>query len=236
MNSLTNALATTAICGLCASSGSANVIVDNQADFLTAVGNVVVEEELFLNRIDGAPSITFESGVTSVASGGNTTLFGDNSVIDDTAFGDGEGEFFSAVGPSSVSPTSITWTFDRDVVGFFGSFESVSFVRMTFLDSGNNVVRSFNFDQVLPSDPINGIDGFVGYANDSGFNQIRFTAIPGVDFETFSVNSFQFTDGTPVPTPATAALLIGAGAISPKRRRGGRACGAGPAPLPPQHR
>ncbi|WP_448552403.1 hypothetical protein [Thalassotalea montiporae] len=192
----------------------ANLIVLNETDFQANIGSVVVEQELFLTNIAGAPSITFDSGVTSVAVGGNPTSFGDNSIIDDTAFGDGDGEFVSAVGPAGVSPNSITWTFDSDITGFFGSFESVTFVRMQFLDALDNVLRTVDFEDVFPPNPTQGLDGFLGYINTANpFNQIQFTALPGVNFEIFSVNSFQFTDGTPVPavavpTPTSPLLFL----------------------------
>lgn len=200
-------------------------IVFSESEFQTEVGNVVIEQERFLNNISGAPSITFDSGVTSVALGGNPALFGDNGVIDDTAFGDGDGEFFTGVGGAGSTPNSITWTFANDITGFFGSFESVTFTRMQFLDSLDNVLQTVDFENFFPPN-IQGLDGFLGYVNIANpFNQIRFTAIPSVNVEFFSVNSFQFTDGTPLPTagvpnPATPVLfLLGLGVMLVTRRR-----------------
>lgn len=224
------ALSATALTLSAATAQAVPVVVTSEADFLNEIGSVVVTEELFLNDIAAARSITFDSGVTSTAVGGNPAFNGDNQVFDDTAFGDGDGEWFSAVGPTGVAPTTITWTFPTEITGFFASFESATFVRFDVVDAGGSVLDTVRIDNFLsPPNQFSAIDGLLGVVDTATpFNRLVFRAIPGVTFETFSINSFQFTDGTalpptttPIPLPAPALLLLsGLTSLMLLRRRG----------------
>jgi len=219
MNTTSLATAAALLLATANASNALTAVVTSETEYLNTVGNVVSVEELFLDDIAGASSIVFDSGVESNAVGGNPAFFGDNSVFEDTAFGDGDGEWFTGVGPGSSVPTSVTWVFPFEIVGFFASWESVTFVQFDVLDTGGSVLDTVRFDQFLPNPPNAAIDGFLGYVNtDTPFSQIRYEAVPRVSGDFFSVNSFQFTDGTPLPDlsppdTSTAVPLPSAGLL-----------------------
>ena len=123
------------------------------------------------------------------------------------------GERFTAIGPSGVSPTTITWLFPTDIVGFFADFESATFAQFEVLDSSDNVLGTVKISDFIPPPQFGSSNGPLGVVDlATPFNQIRWSAIPGVNFELFGVNSFQYTDGTPapdiIPLPAPALMLV----------------------------
>ena len=192
------------------------IVVTTEEAFLDIVGDVVIQTETFPNAIAGDVEIIFEdTGVVSTAVGGNPVFNEDNAVLGtDTGPSDGLGEYFTAIGPSGVSPTTITWLFPTEIVGFFGDFESATFVQFDVLDAMNNVLRTVRISDFIPAPQFGSSDGTLGVTSlDNPFNRIRFSAIPGVNFELFGLNSFQFTDGTPLP-PSTPSEVPSPSAMS----------------------
>ena len=213
--SFVSAAASAASALVVSSAVAAPAVVTTQVDFNNAVGNVVIQTETFPNAIAGAVQITFDdSGVVSTAVGGDPVFNGDNAVLfPDTGPSDGGGEWFTAIGPSGVSPTTITWLFPTDIVGFFADFESATFAQFEVLDSSDNVLGTVKISDFIPPPQFGSSNGPLGVVDlATPFNQIRWSAIPGVNFELFGVNSFQYTDGTPapdiIPLPAPALMLV----------------------------
>ncbi|MEM6855222.1 MAG: PEP-CTERM sorting domain-containing protein [Planctomycetota bacterium] len=197
--------------------------VATQSEFGAAInGRGVIVEEIFPAAIPSARTITFSTGVTSEATGsGFSTSFGDNSVLfPDTGPSDGFGEFFTGIGASGVSPTTIVFTFPEPVFGFFAPFESATGIDVSVVgDATLFDVSELGSATSGSNQPFDGTFGVVTTGPTETFTQLVFSVDPafGSSFETFGVDSFQF--GV-VPEPASAALLFsGLVALSVRRRR-----------------
>lgn len=203
--SLTTAIMT--IGSLVGGANAATIFTDRTA-WVTALGGAAQTSDDFSADIADGATITFASGVQSMATGEGTSGGGINRVDG----GDWDTRIRNASGLSGYS--SVTWEFPSNISAFGVDFSSISssrgiHVSGDFDGSGNQDINLFTHQ--------GSSNGFLGVIGTSSFNSITLSASGTGDNDFFGADDLSFVA---VPEPSSAILLgLGATSILIRRRR-----------------
>lgn len=188
---------------------SSTVTYTNQADFLAAAAatpDTTTELETF-----SGPAVT-APGLSVVTHGGwhpNGAGYGYIA----------NGEWNDCVGRDCdvISDSTTVWTFAKPIYAFGATFDYAGWQ----LSPGFSPGLSLNYGLVDP--PIQ--NGFFGFVSDQPMSSVVVTEnawadfIPEVPEQLYRMDNLYFAEDSPVPEPATwALLLVGAGLLVGKRR------------------
>lgn len=183
--------------GFSARDANAVTIYTDQVSWEAAIADILTSDD-FNYSITSAPSITFDSGVTSTRSSTNYNAVNGSSYV------------------GSVNNTAtLSWVFPWEITAL--SFDVVSINNGTFMtgnfDGTGDV--SINVGGLAGGTYYN---GFVGIIGDSSFYSFIFSSSGLTD--TFVVDNLSFNKARSIPEPATSALLcLGLLGMGMARRR-----------------
>jgi hypothetical protein len=204
------AIMTTGMIG--APSAEAFTVYTSRTAWQNALGGAPIITDPFSNERSNAPTITFDSGVTSTGNGTVPTPVG-NAIFIGRYFGAVEGQGDA----SNFFFDTITWSFPQPIFGFGADwFETADgdFLTVTgnFDGSGDQTV---NFFDVLGSPGT----GFLGIIGTTPFSAITF-GTQGASFlignEFFSADDLAYAE---IPTPALLPGLVGMGLAAWRKRQ-----------------
>jgi len=183
----------------------------NRTAWETALGATPTVDQ-FVNVIDQAPSITFDSGVVSDNAGGKL-----NNATENRVFG---GEYRNAVdGDGTVSSITNTWTFPSAIRGFGADWSEArqGSLQVTINDG-------FDDETFLIADTINTSTGrtagFLGFIGMGDFSRVVISDATNTQ-DIYRVDDLAFATVIPLPAglPLMAAGLLALGLIGRRAKR-----------------
>lgn len=179
-----------------ATPASAAVIYDDRTNWEAAISGTITNDPFASPKAE-AIMITFDSGVTSIASNLVATP---SNIVRDPPGADNDIKFQSRAGGLGV--VTLTWTFPVAVTGFGADFFGAQnvFVTGDFDGTGDQI---FEIDASIGS-----ADGFFGIVGMAPFTTITITgAANGSDFYGVDNLAFAAAPSGNVPEPGTLALI-----------------------------